>query len=84
MRASVQLENAVVEILDAETEAGDPELADHGQLVFGQRTRLALERNFLGLVPRRDGAQACDEPLKLLRRQERRRLSQRRLSQLRP
>ena len=35
MRAAVQLEDAIVEVLDAEAEARDAQLADRGELGFG-------------------------------------------------
>ena len=73
MRASVQLENAVVEVFDAEAQARDAEPPDHRQLALGQRARLALEGDLFGLVPRRHRAQALHQPLELLRRQKRRR-----------
>ena len=54
MRAAVDLEDAVVEVLDAQAQARDAHLADRLQLVLGQRARLALEGDLFRLVPRRD------------------------------
>ena len=43
MRAAVDLENVVVEILDAEAQPGDANLADGAELLLGQRSGLAFE-----------------------------------------
>ena len=73
MRTAVQVENAIVEVLDAEAQPGDAHPADRRELAFGERARLALEGDLFGLVPRRDLRQALDQSLELRRRQERRR-----------
>ena len=73
MRAAVQLEDAIVEVLDAEAEARDAHLADRGELGFGDRAGLAFERDLFGAVPRAVRIEPADEALQLLRRQERRR-----------
>ena len=49
VRAAVQLENPIVEVLDAEAEPRDAELAERGELGIGERARLALEGDFRGL-----------------------------------
>src|SRR5258706_10796912 len=72
MRAAVQLENAVVEVLDPQADSRHAEAQDDGELGVGERTRLALERHFLGALPGRDRLQPLDEALELLRREERR------------
>jgi hypothetical protein len=46
VRASVQFEDAIVEVLDAKTEACDAHPADGLQLRFRECAGLALERNF--------------------------------------
>src|SRR4029079_7398271 len=71
MRPPVDLENVVVEVLDAEAEASHAHLADRGQLALGERDQLALERDLLGVLPRRHRGEASDETLELLGRQER-------------
>src|SRR5205823_5181927 len=66
VRAAIQLENPVVEVLDAEAEPGDPHAADRGELALRERARFALERNLLGILPRRDLRHPLHEPLELL------------------
>ena len=61
MRAAVQLEDVVVEVLDAEAEPRHAQVADRGELALGQRAGLALERDLLGRCPRRDGRQPLHE-----------------------
>ena len=74
VRAAVELEDVVVEVLDAEAQPRDADVADRLELGLGQRARLALEGDFLGAVPRRDRRSAAStRPLELLRREERRR-----------
>ena len=73
MGAAVNLEDAVVEILDAEAQARDAHVADRGQLRLGQRARFALERDFFGTVPRRAAVDAFDQARQLRGREERRR-----------
>ena len=52
MRAAIQLEHVVVEILDAQAETRHAEIADDGELALGERAGLAFERHFLRGVPR--------------------------------
>ena len=73
VRPAVQLEDPVVEVLDAEAEPRDAHLADRLELRLGQRARLALEGDFLRCRPRGRRSQAIDEPLQLRGRKERRR-----------
>ena len=73
VRAPVHLEDVVVEILDAEAEPRHAHLANRGEFGLGQRARLALERDFLGRRPRRDGRQPLHQAAQLPHRQERRR-----------
>ena len=48
VRPAVGLENRVVEVLDAEAEARDADLADGRELALAERARLALEGDLLG------------------------------------
>ena len=73
MRAAVQLENVIVEVLDAEAEPRHAHVANGGELGFGERAGLALERDFFGRRPRRDGRQPLHQAAQLPHRQERRR-----------
>src|SRR6185295_17713073 len=73
MRAAVDLEDAVVEILDAEAQTRDAHSPDGGELRVGQRARLALEGDFFGRRPRRHRGEPADQALELLRREKRRR-----------
>ena len=50
--AAVHLEDVVVEILHAEAQPRDTDLAQHLEFLLAQRARLALERDLLHLVPR--------------------------------
>ena len=71
--AAVQLEDAVVVVLDAEAQPRHPQLADLGQLRLGEGARLALEGDLLGVGPRRHRREPVDEAAELPHRQERRR-----------
>ncbi len=71
MGTSVDLENAVVEVLDAETEAGNAELTDRGQFALAERPRLAFERDLGGAAPVGSRRQAPHQALQLRGRQER-------------
>ena len=71
--ASVQLQDVVVEVLDAETEPRDAHVANRGELGLGERARLALERDLASGRPRRCGRQPVDQPPELPDREERRR-----------
>ena len=51
MGSTVELEDVVVEVLDAQAESGDADFLDGFELVLLQRARLALERDLTGLVP---------------------------------
>ena len=72
VRAAVQLENPIVEVLDAEAETSDAEIADDPELGFGERAGLAFERDLGGAAPVGPGRQPRNESLQLRRRQERR------------
>ena len=63
MRAAVELEDAIVEVLDAEAEPRDTHRADRGKLGFGKRAGLAFERDLFGVVPRPVGIEPPDQPL---------------------
>ena len=73
MSPAIQLENVVVEILDAQAEAGDADAVNGRQLALGERAGLALERDFLGMAPAAGGGEPADELLELTHRQKRRR-----------
>ena len=51
MRAAVDFEDVIVEVLDAQAQARHAQILDHLQLAFGERARLAFEGDFFGLVP---------------------------------
>ena len=53
MRAAVQLEDLIVEVLDAETEPRDADAANRRQLRSVSVLRLAFEGHLLGVRPRR-------------------------------
>ena len=73
VRAPVQFQDVVVEMLDAETEPRDAHPANRAELRLGERPGLALERDLARGRPRRDRRQAINETLELPDRQERRR-----------
>ena len=52
VRPAVVFQYLVVEIFDAEAEAGHTQFAQGLELVLLQRARFALERHFLDAVPR--------------------------------
>src|SRR5206468_11686343 len=72
MRAAVQFQNPIVEVLDTQAEPGDPHLPDRGELRLRQGSRLALESNFLSPGPGRRCGQAVDQPCELRSREKRR------------
>src|SRR5947208_1752712 len=65
MGAAVDFEDVVVKIFHAQAQARDAHLADRLEFVAGQRARLALERDFLGLVPRQHGLHAVGQMTEL-------------------
>jgi hypothetical protein len=71
--AAVGLQDLVVEVLDAERQAGDAEGAHRLDLRLRQRPRLAFEGDLLGAVPRHDAADALDQAGELADAQQRRR-----------
>ena len=73
VRAAVDLEDAIVEVLDPEAQPRHAHAPDGGELGVRQRARLALERDLFGAGPGRDRGQPPDQTLQLLRRQKRRR-----------
>ena len=73
VRAAVQLEDLVVEVLDAQAQPGHADAANRRQLGFGDRSWLALERDFLGILPGCRCRQSSDQAFELLRREKRRR-----------
>jgi hypothetical protein len=52
VRAAVDLQDVVVEILDAQAEARDSQVFDDLEFAFGERSGLALEGDLLGFIPR--------------------------------
>ena len=73
VRPPVQLEDLVVEVLDAQAEPRDPDVVDRAQFRLGDRARLAFERDLLGRRPRRMRGEPAHERGQLPRREERRR-----------
>ena len=73
MGPAVDLEDAVVEVLDAERKPRHPQLTEGFDLRLRQCPRLAFKRHFLGIIPTEAPVEAVDEPLELLHREERRR-----------
>ena len=71
VRAAVQLQDLVVEVLDAQTQSGHADAANRRELGLGERPRLALEGDLLGVLPWRHGGQPADQAFELLRREER-------------
>jgi hypothetical protein len=65
VRATVQFENRVVEILDTDREARDAQLANGAEFLFGDRSRLALERDLFSVVPGQRLSQLLDRSGKL-------------------
>ena len=51
MGPAVLLQHVVVEVLDAQAQPRDAQLAERLDLRLGERARLALEGDFFGLVP---------------------------------
>ena len=70
---AVVLQDLRLEVLDAQAQPGDAELAQRFELVLLQRARLALEGDFRGLVPRQDRLEPRHQPAKLGGAQVRRR-----------
>ena len=62
----------VVHVLEAETQAGDPDVPDRADLGFGQGAGLALEGDFVELRPGEGVLHPDDEAEELLRTDERR------------
>jgi len=69
MGAAVDLQDVVVEVLDAQAQPGDPKIADRPELVIGEGSWLALERDLLGLVPGEQPLHAVGEKPELIGRQ---------------
>ena len=69
---AVDLEDFVVEVLDAQRDAGDADLLERLHLFEAHRPRLALEGDFLGRLPRQVFAQAVVQRAELLGTQIRR------------
>jgi hypothetical protein len=69
MRPPVDLENMVVEILNAQAQTGDADLLDRGELPRIQRPGFGFKRDFLRRIPRQDRFQPIREFTQLFRRQ---------------
>ena len=63
--AAVDLQDVVVEVLDAQAEPGDSEVPDRLELVVGEGSGLALERDLLGLVPGQQALHSLGEEAEL-------------------
>src|SRR5687767_3744744 len=61
----------VVEVLDAQAQAGDPHLPEDLELAFGDGAGLAFERDLLSLVPGKLLLHGVDDPAELPGREER-------------
>jgi hypothetical protein len=70
VRAAVQLQDAVVEILDTEAQARHPHVPDGLELGLAEGAGLAFERDLFGGLPGRHGGEPVDEPLQLPCRQK--------------
>jgi hypothetical protein len=70
---AVDLEDAIVEVLDPEAQPRHAHAPDGGELGVRECPWLALERDFLGAGPGRDRRQSPHQTLQLLRREKRRR-----------
>src|SRR5262249_34329059 len=68
MRATVDLENVIVEVLDAEAQARDTHFADRTELVIRQCAGLGLERDLARVVPRQQPLHAVRQKAKLVGR----------------
>ena len=68
MCPAVELQNLRLEVLDAEAQPRDAELAERLELVLLQRARLALEGDFAGCVPRHDRFAAASSGRRVARR----------------
>ena len=73
VRPAVVFQDFRIEILDAEAEARHAELAQGFQLVLLERPRLALERHFLGAVPRQQRLEPLHQAAQLVGAEVRRR-----------
>src|SRR6185295_9736025 len=68
MRASVDLEDVVIEVFDPQAEAGHAQVLDRAKLRLGQCSRLALKSDLFGLVPWQNPLHRIDEAGELARR----------------
>ena len=71
VRPAVLFQHRVAEILDAQAQPRHAQVAQRMDLRLRQRPRLALERDFLGVVPADVGPQAVDQRSQLLGAEER-------------
>jgi hypothetical protein len=65
VRPPVDLENAIVEVLDAQAQARDAEAANDLQLLLTERARLALERDLGRAAPIRSPREPRHETFEL-------------------
>ena len=66
MSPTVLFQDRVIKVLDAQAQTRHADLFERLDLGFGQRARLAFERDFFGLVPTDVGSQAIDQRVQLL------------------
>ncbi len=66
MRPPVDLQDVVVEVLDAEREASDAEFADGAELVVGEGPGFALKGDFNRLVPGQQTLHSLGQVAKLI------------------
>ena len=69
MGAAVDFENVIVEVLDAEAQPRDAEIANRLELVVGERAGFGFERDFLRRVPWEQTLHPVGEELQLIGRQ---------------
>src|SRR5262245_16285977 len=66
MGAAVSRQNVVIEMLDAEAQSRDADLFQRFELRFAERARLALERDFFGVLPTHMPVESVHQRAKLL------------------
>ena len=67
--ASVDFQDVVIEVFDAQTQSGDTHFADGPQLVIGECAGLGFEGDFGRFIPREQALHAFGEIPELVRRQ---------------
>ena len=69
MSPTVDLQNGVVEMLDAQTQSSDTHFSDGPELVVGECSRFGFEGDFCRLIPRKQTLHALGQIAELVRRQ---------------